>query len=98
MTRFRVLRTPDRWEIVQALLATPANRSGLEFWIRRPRDSIHRAFPVFLVIHSLAHRAPGHFELEGFVVRTRTQAHQPRHATCDFAVTSALGEMFIGER
>ena len=91
---FRIVRVPDRWDIVVALLAAPSRRPPVEFWIRRPRAAAVRAVPVFVIVDSLAHGISGVLEVTG-VLTEASHVWPNARVLCRFVLASAAGEMLV---
>lgn len=92
--RFRVVRVPDRWDIIVALLTAPPLRVPVEFWIRPPRASVARAVPVFMAVDSLVHKVSGLLELQGALTEA-SHVFPSGRAVCRFAYASGMGEMLV---
>jgi hypothetical protein len=94
--KWRIVRAPDRWALVEALMKEPYARKPLELFITGERSSTRRAVPAFVTIDAVAHGQDGVLDVTGNLVAVRDRRRPPLPVKWRLWTTHGTGTMASG--
>ena len=94
--RWRIVRAPDRWALVESLMKEPYARKPLELFITAERSSKTRAVPAFVRIDAVAHQHDGVLDVTGNLVAVRDRPRPPLPVKWRLCITQGAGTMTSG--